>query len=260
MSRWLRARDLYFKEDSNAQYPVQDPMYFTGATVYYKGAWVVRMLRWVMGDSLFFAGLRYYYSTYKHGLVDTDDLRDAMAYVAGYCFLWFFTEWTEETGYPVIHYSWSQPSDTLHLVFYQAQDHGPVFQMPVEVMLTSSSDTTWDTVWMRNRNDTFALVPGFQVQGLSIDPNHKVLMVAEQTNSAGEKASGAPVLLLKPGRRSILYLNPTAARVEIKVYDATGRLVVCRKLAPGSGVIPDLEPGLHFVMWPGGRAKSLVLP
>lgn len=43
---------------------------------YQKGAWVLHMLRGVIGDDAFFAGIREYHATYRNGNASTGELRD----------------------------------------------------------------------------------------------------------------------------------------------------------------------------------------
>ncbi|MEO0139936.1 MAG: M1 family metallopeptidase [candidate division WOR-3 bacterium] len=260
LARWFWARDLYFLEDSiRPPYPLRDPDYFTGATVYYKGAWVIRMLRWVMGDSLFHEGLRFYYASHRDSLVDTDDFRGAMEYIMGNCLLWFFGEWCEDVGYPRIKYEWWQKGDTLTLVFNQVQDHGPVFRMPVEIMITSASDTVRDTVFMVYPSDTFKLIPGFLAEGLLVDPDSWVLMRSELSLESEETSASSAIAFQTIGNGALRLRNPLDYSVEIRIYDATGRLVRLHRAEPGTSTITLPGPGFYRLIWEGGAASAVSL-
>jgi len=258
LSRWLWARGLYFSEDSIRQYPLRNPTYFTGATVYYKGAWVVRMLRWVMGDSLFFEGLRFYHGMYADSIVDTDDFESAMEYVAGTCFIWFFSEWCEDVSYPVVEYNWSQVADTVYLTFHQAQVHGPCFTMPVEILMVAGPDSTRDTVWMDSPCDTFALCPGFAVGELVMDPEYRVLMLAERVSSTPETSRGPAGIRLATVGRTLWVENSTPGPVELRAYDVSGRLALCREVPRGQSEIRLPGTGIYRVIWRGG-SRSVVI-
>jgi len=261
LSRWLWARDLYFYEDSVLPpYPLRDPDRFTGATVYCKGAWVIRMLMWVMGDSLFWEGIRFYYATYRDSVVDTDDLRNALSYILGDCLVWFFREWCEDVGYPILHYDWWQNGDTLTLIFNQVQDRGPVFLMPVEIMMTAGPDTARDTVLMGHIADTFKLAPGFRVCELLVDPDCRVLMRAERVTGTAEDGNPTKGLIIRTLSRGIIRIENTRnLPVEIRIYDATGRLWAIHEARPGITTASIPAPGFYRLIWDGGAASVVSL-
>ena len=261
LKRWFWARDLYFFEDSALPpYPMRDPDRFTGATVYYKGGWVIRMLKWVMGDSLFMEGLRFYYASYRDSVVDTDDFRNALSYILGDCLIWFFDEWCEDVGYPVIQYDWWQNGDTLTLVFNQVQDHGPLFFMPVEVMVTGGPDTARDTVFMGYGSDTFRLSPGFQAYELVVDPDYRVLMRAERVTGTAEEKIPAPELTVQTVGKGLLRIdNPGARPTNIRIYDAAGRLWTVHVADPGTSLVNLPGPGFYRLIWERGAVSAVSL-
>jgi aminopeptidase N len=76
-------------------------------TIYNKGAWVLHMLRGVMGDSLFFDAMRVYYDRYKYSNAETSQLVSVCEEVYGAKLDWFFDEWVYTgTGRPSYEYSW----------------------------------------------------------------------------------------------------------------------------------------------------------
>ena len=72
------------------------------ANNYQKGAWVLHMLRGVVGDSAFQAGIRAYYDKHKNGTALTADLRTAMERASGADLRWFFGQWLEQPGHPIL--------------------------------------------------------------------------------------------------------------------------------------------------------------
>jgi len=78
------------------------------ATIYNKGAWVLHMLRGVMGDSLFFGAMREYFDRYKYSNAETSQLVNICEEIYGSKLDWFFDEWVYTgTGRPSYEYSWS---------------------------------------------------------------------------------------------------------------------------------------------------------
>ena len=76
------------------------------ANSYQKGAWVLHMLRGVVGDSVFFAGIRDYYRTYRDSSVLSADFQGVMERASGRALGWFFDEWLRQPGYPQLEVAW----------------------------------------------------------------------------------------------------------------------------------------------------------
>lgn len=151
--------------------------------VYDKGAWVLHMLRGVIGDDDFFELLRTYYADpqlqYKDAV--TEDLRDLAEAVSGQDLDWFFEQWIYGYSYPQYYYSsHSRPrGDGLHDLFVhlrQAQTTVPqAFVMPIELVRTLGATT--DTVLVLNdRRDQdlhFVVPSGGSIS--AIDPENWIL-------------------------------------------------------------------------------------
>ena len=89
-----------------AERPVIDPeeadlFALLNANNYPKGGWVLHMLRGLLGDEAFFAGIRTYYARHLHGAVLTHDFQAVMEDVSHRDLDWFFTQCLYRPGYPV---------------------------------------------------------------------------------------------------------------------------------------------------------------
>lgn len=62
-------------------------------TEYDKGAWVLHMLRWEVGDSTFFNILRTYFQTYKYKSAVTEDFKNICQKLSGKNLYKFFDQW-----------------------------------------------------------------------------------------------------------------------------------------------------------------------
>ena len=83
-------------------YEVRDLFKLLNSNNYPKGAWILHMLRGVVGDELFFKGISKYYSKYKDKTVLTDDFSTIMEEVSGTDLQYFFDQWIFSPGYPII--------------------------------------------------------------------------------------------------------------------------------------------------------------
>lgn len=106
--------------------------------VYKKGAWVLHMLRWEVGDENFFAILHQYFDLYKFNNASTDDFKKVCEGVSKKDLSKFFEQWVYAGGnVPVVNYRWKikQDEDSTYLVLnlQQVQKGETAYHFPVEV-------------------------------------------------------------------------------------------------------------------------------
>ena len=77
----------------------RDPRIFR-AVVYDKGAWVLHMLRGILGDEAFFAGARAFLEGHRFAKAGTEDLREALEKASGRDLRPYFERWIYDTGLP----------------------------------------------------------------------------------------------------------------------------------------------------------------
>jgi aminopeptidase N len=82
----------------------QEPRYFR-SVVYDKGAWVLHMLRNLVGDEAFFKGARAFLERHRYGKANTEDLREALETASGRDLKPYFERWVYETGLPSVRWS-----------------------------------------------------------------------------------------------------------------------------------------------------------
>jgi aminopeptidase N len=112
-----------------------------GANIYPRGASVLHMLRFVLGDRLFWKAMHHYIVKYQHTPVETNDLKVAIEEATGQNLYWFFDQWVYKAGYPVfdLSYDWSDSAKTLSMHVRQTQKTDSltgVFRTPVDIELT----------------------------------------------------------------------------------------------------------------------------
>lgn len=115
--------------------PGNDLFSLLNANSYNKGGQVLHMLRGVLGDSLFFAGIRRYFGTYRYRTALTSDFERVMEETSGQNLGWFFDEWAYRPGYPVfrVSSSWDDSASQVVVAVEQTQKASwPAFRMPVD--------------------------------------------------------------------------------------------------------------------------------
>ncbi len=156
---------------------------FHGGLSYDKGAWVVHMLRGVLGNEVFYDGVAAYYnSQFQYGSATTEDFRDVFEAATGQELDWFFEDWIYGEGFPNYRFRYLQePSDSggydLYLLVEQIQTTEPqVFRMPVDFFFDFSAIPD-DTVqlWPDRRRNVFRFNLPSNVNGIQCDPAGWVL-------------------------------------------------------------------------------------
>jgi len=162
-----------------------------GSIVYDKGAWVLHMLRHIVGDSTFFDILRTYYnSQYKFKDVTSDQLRELCETVSGKDLAYFFNEWLYGTYRPT--YQWTymnelDPSDGKYWTFVsleQTQSSPPlVFTMPVDLKFTFSvADTATTTIFNDVRRAVYIFKNDVPPIDMALDPDAWILKTGLKIN------------------------------------------------------------------------------
>jgi aminopeptidase N len=114
------------------------------AVVYNKGAAVLHMLRRLLGDEAFFAGLRRFYDDRRFQKAGTDDLERALEAESGRTLDRFFERWIYGTDTPRIGVKSTIRDGQVTVRFTQPNDN--VFDLPVTVTLTMADGKTRDVI------------------------------------------------------------------------------------------------------------------
>jgi aminopeptidase N len=144
---------------------------YTG-DIYPKGAWVLHMLRWMLGDDHFFEILWCFSNDepFAYGFVETEDLMALVAEVSGRNDLdWFWQKYLFEAKPP--RWSVSRESGPKHDRVHLSWDE-PGFEMPLPVRV----DGDVRRVEMSGGSALIEVAPGQQVE---IDPEGWVLALGE---------------------------------------------------------------------------------
>jgi aminopeptidase N len=156
---------------------------FNSNLSYNKGSWIVHMLRGVLGDTDFFAGLAAYQVQYGYASATTEQFRDVLEGVSGMDLDAFFQQWIYGEYFPVYAPTWVQNGGTLELQIDQTHVNAGVFTMPIDVQIVTDTGT-FDTVVQNNQASQMFNIPvtGI-VQSVTIDPDDWILSQIETTVS-----------------------------------------------------------------------------
>lgn len=252
-----------------SSYPMYGAPYHTNhannypsAVIYDKGAAVIGMLRYFIGEQAFFTGLASYLNKYKYSTATSYELWNHFEAEAKQDLDWFFQKWVFERSYPTFDIKWN-PGTTTKLRLDQSSDSG-YFRLPIVVEATSASaEKVRRTVWTDSAATTLAdLDFGFAPVSLQFDPD-SVLIAKFNVELASVEPDGT--------RNRVLHLVPNPSTGENvmltgltdldfgafwTLVDSGGRVVtggVINK-TPVSIRLEDMAPGSYrLVLEQGGK-------
>jgi hypothetical protein len=182
-------QDYYIGWETNTgqSFPIYDPPsgYLFSPTEYEKAGTVLHMLRFVVGDSTFFDILRTYGADHAYGSAVTDDFVSVCEDLSGQDLDWFFQQWIYQPGFPRFSFAWNYEVEkgtgyVVNISLVQQQQSGPIFQMPVEIGITTGSGTVLDTVQVDEESEQIQIVLQEQPLGVQLDPNEWLLCEKEE--------------------------------------------------------------------------------
>lgn len=181
----LKDKEDYLKQYANDPRPVYDPsindlVKLLNANNYQKGAWVLHMLRHLLGDEKFFAGIRDYYRTYRDRNALTEDLQHVMEFHYGQPLGWFFQQWIYEPGYPQLDavWRWDENAKELALRIEQTQAQ-TVFKLPLEIEFRSDKNANRKKINVGERSQNFTFKLDSKPQSVALDPDEWLLKVLQ---------------------------------------------------------------------------------
>lgn len=175
--------------------PTSTANIFNSTNVYRKGAWVLHMLRGVLGDGPFFQALLDYRAAYEGGSATTAGFRAVVEQSSGRELGWFFDQWVMNPGSPAYVAGWQSKVRSgqhyLYLDLDQTQTSQSVFTMPVPVRVTTTAGTVDAVVWNDEREDQVVVpLPG-PATGVAIDPDQWILRGTPQSGGYAVPFFGA---------------------------------------------------------------------
>ena len=118
----------------------------TSGLTYQKGAWVLHMLREMIGHDNFRKGIQAYYQKFMNSNATTNDFIDEMEKVANKNLKPFFEQYLTRPDNLQLKGSWNYDASTRQITIklQQTQSSGKAFDFPIEVAVYKAGSTTPD--------------------------------------------------------------------------------------------------------------------
>ncbi len=221
---------------------------------YHKGAMVLHMLRYKLGDANFFQSIKNYLADPElaYSYAKTPDLQNHFEAQSGVDLDEFFADWVYGQGHPSYQLTWSQSDNTLFLTVYQSQSHTSVsfFEMPLPVKITG---TGGETLWLRLENisndQLFTENVNFIIAQVQFDPDFQLI---SQNNSVTLKNNSdylnALIQIPNPVKETVEIIKPEHIRIkEYALFNENGQQVRFEKLKNEVLNFSHLTNGLYWL-------------
>jgi aminopeptidase N len=230
---------------------------FSSRLSYNKGSYLLHMLRWKLGDAIFFKALQNYFNdpAVKYGFATQKQWVYHLEAASGISLTEFFKDWYYGEGYPVYSATFeNKPGNRLWIQLSQTTSHVSVsfFEMPVPVRVysTGRKDSADFRLDHKFNNQLFDVSVPFRVAELSIDPDlwlvSKVNKVTAVNDLSGVE-SGIRVVPNPSGSKWEIITGTNEIPEMVELFDLSGRLLMHQKPEGNAFSAPGLRPGLYLV-------------
>jgi len=227
---------------------------FNGRLSYSKGSHLLYMLRWKLGDSIFFRAIRQYQKDPKiiYGFAKTEDLKRNLEQVSGQDLTEFFNDWFKGQGYPTYNVEWTQLGSNVRIKMNQVTSHSSVnfFELPVALKFKNASQEK--TIVLNNTTNIEIFIRNirFNADTVLIIPEYLLITKNNTSQKIPDVVNGQNIVQVFPNpiqNQFYIYLrNFPTATASINLYNSVGQLVYSRKIDIPNGSEFTEVPAQHL--------------
>ena len=232
---------------------------FSGRLSYSKGGYVVRMIKWILGDDAFYSALKDYHARPQlaYGYAKTEDLKNSLLESTGKDFTEFFNDWIYGQGHPTYQIRWNQTADQmLRFKVSQTTSHSSVnfFEMPLPIKVNGTGgQVAYLVLNHTTKNQNFAEQVNFPVVSIQFNYENQIL----QRNSTVTKDT--TILSVNDGAKEgmKIYPNPVKDRLSVsginkdqpyEILSIDGKLIKAGKYSSTKTIeVQALPKGVYFL-------------
>lgn len=230
---------------------------FDSRLSYSKGGYILRMLKWALGDTVFYQALKDYHArpNLAYSYARTADFNASLLQSTGTDFTEFFNDWVYGEGYPTYNIKWMQSGNQAVFKVSQTQSSSMVsfFEMPLPIKVTGTAGQTAYLVLNNTSNNQYFLQSvTFPIASIQFNYEYQIL---EKNSTVTQDNTLSVSSVEKEGFG--LYPNPAKNEINLKglnraadysIYAIDGKLVGKGTYLPGKAIgISELVPGAYII-------------
>ncbi len=169
---------------------------------YQKGGRILHMLRKTVGDDAFFKALNLYLTRHSYKTAEIHDLRLAFEEISGMDLNWFFKQWFQASGHPVLNIQSSYNPDKKEILvnIRQSQDlsSSPLYRIPMAVDIYSEGKVERKQIVLDRKNQSFIFPASLSPDLVNVDAEKYILSEKHEVKSMREyvfQYQNAPLFL-----------------------------------------------------------------
>lgn len=231
---------------------------FNGRLSYRKGAMLLHMLRWEMGDDNFYLALQNYLAdeNLAFSYAKTADLQAHLEATSGLDLTEFFEDWFFNEGYPSHTISYSQVDDQVWVEVHQEQSHSSVdfFELTLPLQFIGASEDSLVKFVLTENDQVFNFNLDFDIQNVAYDPDKWLLSANNEIALGIDEIEFDNGLTIYPNPAkevlSIMFSTQPTEENNYHIYNLSGKSVKEGKLSKQQKVqipINELTVG-HYIL------------
>ncbi|SMO32355.1 Por secretion system C-terminal sorting domain-containing protein [Chryseobacterium rhizoplanae] len=230
---------------------------FDSRLSYSKGGYVLRMLKWILGDAAFYQALKDYHArpNLAYSYARTADFNASLLQSTGIDFTGFFNDWVYGEGYPTYTIKWMQGGNQALFKVSQTQSSSNVsfFEMPLPIKVTGTSgQTAYLVLNNTSNNQSFLESVTFPIASVQFNYEYQILeknstVTQDNTLSVSSVEKESFGLYPNPAKNEI-HLKGITRSTDFTIHAVDGKLVGKGTYQPGKAIgISELVPGTYFI-------------
>ncbi|MCJ8496766.1 T9SS type A sorting domain-containing protein [Chryseobacterium salipaludis] len=230
---------------------------FSGRLSYSKAGYVVRMMKWILGEEVFYQALKDFHNRPQlaYSYAGTEDLENSVLQTSGVDLSGFFQDWIYGQGYPSYQIKWNQTTaQQLVIKVNQTQSHSSVnyFELPLPVRIKGTNGEVLNLKLENSMNGQSFTVPvNFTVSTVTFnDEKHLVTRNSTVTKdgtllSATDPTAEKMAVFPNPVR-DLLYIKGLKNTEQFEIYSIDGKQILDGKTSNMINV-RSLPAGLYLL-------------
>ncbi len=209
---------------------------FDGRLTYTKGGYVLRMIKWILGDEQFYAMLKAYQNNaaFAYNYVKTNDFRDFLSSYTGRNFTEFFNDWIYGEGYPIYQIRWTQDPTSKKLTFRVGQTRSSssvsFFELPLPIKVSGSGgQTAYFVLDHTSNNQYFTQDVNFDVTNVTFNYEKQIITkgstVTKDNNLAVNDINQKNIIVYPNPAKSFIKISGLQKSTDYEIFSIDGKLI-----------------------------------
>ena len=242
---------------------------FDGRLTYTKGGYVLRMIKWILGDEQFYAMLKAYQNNaaFAYNYVKTNDFRDFLSSYTGRNFTEFFNDWIYGEGYPIYQIRWTQDPTSKKLTFRVRQTRSSssvsFFELPLPIKVSGSGgQTAYFVLDHTSNNQYFTQDVNFDVTNVTFNYEKQIITkgstVTKDNNLAVNDINQKNIIVYPNPAKSFIKISGLQKSTDYEIFSIDGKLIKNGIANPDSEInISTLVKGTYVLKFNNQSVKII---